>query len=196
MKSFGSPMNTWAHRATWICQHTDNWIQLQWRLRCAWKNWEQVIWTAELQLGLQQACGCHNITSPSSKWIQLSSLGKIQLLVEILWTFLTQFCFPWGYFHFRDLRPALWSGVHRLRSFILNLATHLPSPYHCLYLEINLLSPARGSLSPQKGTLNTRDPLHPWLSCTISAELLWGLRQVPNGWSNGASGWSWLYLSD
>lgn len=72
--------------------------------------------------------------------------------------FLTQFCFPWGYFHFRDPRPALWSDVHRLRSFILNLATHLPSPHHCLFLELKPLSPARGSLSPQKEPLTPETP--------------------------------------
>lgn len=40
---------------------------------CAVSGQKNVIWTAEPH----QACGCHNITSPSFKCIKLSSLGKI-----------------------------------------------------------------------------------------------------------------------
>lgn len=84
-----------------------------------------------------------------------------------------------GVLSFQSSRVGSLIGCSQVE--VINVATHLPSLYHSLSLELSLLSPARGSLSPQKETLYTRDPLHPWLSCTVSAELLRGLRQVPNG---------------
>lgn len=110
------------------------------------------------------------------------------------------FSSPRGHHSLRDLKvpvDRIFTGWHPL-------SLTLPQPPSPIFgaQPLKPEPPARGSFRPQKEAtlpphpLAPRTPTPPWLSCTISTELLWGLCQAPTGWSDGASGWPWLYLSD
>lgn len=140
-------------------------------------------------------------TCPALKLIHMSGSGKSSCSADsykclyisvtfLLWTPFDSFQLPQGALQSQASESPLPIGCSQVGVLYPQPILPPPHPPQPPIFGAQPLKPgplARGSLRPQKEALSSPPP-PPWLSSTISTELLWGLCQAPTGRGDGASG--------